>query len=151
MWDKDPDVDDALHHPDPPGFYDFTLFSLRGWVNTFAIFAIIAALLTLFIGYPVLFDQTHKPGKFNGFNAGGINGSGQIPDLPNLPKLIDTATPSNVFTRTGSDGMLYDLVFSDEFDTDGRSFYPGDDPFWEAVDLHYWYVVQTTCFLLFIQ
>ena len=21
---------------------------------------------------------------------------------------------------------------------DGRSFYPGDDPFWEAVDLHYW-------------
>jgi len=30
------------------------------------------------------------------------------------------------------------LVFSDEFNTDGRSFYPGDDPYWEAVDLHYW-------------
>ncbi|KAJ7847667.1 beta-glucan synthesis-associated protein-domain-containing protein [Mycena leptocephala] len=30
------------------------------------------------------------------------------------------------------------LVFSDEFETDGRSFYPGDDPYWEAVDLHYW-------------
>jgi hypothetical protein len=46
-------------------------------------------------------------------------------------------------------------VFSDEFNTDGRSFYPGgpycslsflylssfiliDDPFWEAVDLQYW-------------
>lgn len=31
-----------------------------------------------------------------------------------------------------------ELVFSDEFNTDGRTFYPGDDPFWEAVDLHYW-------------
>lgn len=30
------------------------------------------------------------------------------------------------------------LVFSDEFNVDGRSFYPGDDPYWEAVDLHYW-------------
>jgi beta-glucanase (GH16 family) len=30
------------------------------------------------------------------------------------------------------------LVFSDEFNTDGRTFYAGDDPYWEAVDLHYW-------------
>jgi hypothetical protein len=32
------------------------------------------------------------------------------------------------------------LVFSDEFNTDGRTFYPGDDPYWEAEDLHYWQV-----------
>jgi hypothetical protein len=32
------------------------------------------------------------------------------------------------------------LVFSDEFRVDGRTFYPGDDPYWEAVDLHYWEV-----------
>lgn len=31
-----------------------------------------------------------------------------------------------------------ELVFSDEFNLDGRSFYPGDDPYWEAADLHYW-------------
>lgn len=31
-----------------------------------------------------------------------------------------------------------ELVFSDEFETPGRSFYPGDDPYWEAVDLHNW-------------
>jgi len=30
------------------------------------------------------------------------------------------------------------LVFSDEFNEDDRSFYPGDDPYWEAVDLYYW-------------
>jgi len=36
------------------------------------------------------------------------------------------------------DGSKWQLVFSDEFDVDGRTFYPGDDPYWEAVDLHYW-------------
>ncbi|KAJ7204307.1 beta-glucan synthesis-associated protein-domain-containing protein [Mycena haematopus] len=30
------------------------------------------------------------------------------------------------------------LLFSDEFEIDGRSFYPGDDLYWEAVNLHYW-------------
>ena len=32
----------------------------------------------------------------------------------------------------------WQLVFSDEFNQDGRTFYPGEDPYWEAVDLHYW-------------
>lgn len=66
-----------------------------------------------------------------------------------------------------------ELVFSDEFNTDGRTFYPGgsfpsihssapnfiellfiDDPYWEAVDLYYWstgdleWYVQ--CFGLFL-
>jgi beta-glucanase (GH16 family) len=41
-------------------------------------------------------------------------------------------------TRVGSDGKQYHIVFSDEFERDGRTFYPGDDPYWEAVDLHYW-------------
>lgn len=35
------------------------------------------------------------------------------------------------------------LVFSDEFNEEGRSFYPGDDPYWEAVDLHYWGTVSS--------
>lgn len=43
------------------------------------------------------------------------------------------------------------LVFSDEFNTDGRTFYPGDDPFWEAVDLHYWGTVCSALFHLKIK
>ncbi|KAI6026982.1 glycoside hydrolase family 16 protein [Pisolithus marmoratus] len=35
-------------------------------------------------------------------------------------------------------GDTWELVFSDEFNTEGRSFYPGDDPYWEAPNLHYW-------------
>ena len=36
------------------------------------------------------------------------------------------------------DGSELKLVFSDEFNVDGRTFYPGDDLYLEAVDLHYW-------------
>ena len=41
------------------------------------------------------------------------------------------------------DGSDMTLVFSDEFNQDGRTFYPGDDPFWEAVDLQYWATVSS--------
>ena len=34
--------------------------------------------------------------------------------------------------------MQLQLIFYDEFNNDGRTFYPGDDPYWEATDLHYW-------------
>lgn len=52
-----------------------------------------------------------------------------------MPQLIDPDTPQSVYSRTGFDQHQYELVFSDEFNKDGRSFYPGDDPFWEAVNL----------------
>lgn len=53
--------------------------------------------------------------------------------------LIDPATPKSAYTKTSwNGGGTYELVFSDEFNVDGRTFYPGDDPYWEAVDLHYW-------------
>jgi beta-glucanase (GH16 family) len=53
--------------------------------------------------------------------------------------MIDAQTPQNAQTYVSAeDGSPWQLVFSDEFNSDGRTFYPGDDPFWEAVDLHYW-------------
>lgn len=54
-----------------------------------------------------------------------------------MPQMVDPETPESAKTRTGFDGEDYELVFSDEFNTDGRTFYPGDDPYWEAVDLWY--------------
>ncbi|CAA7261393.1 unnamed protein product [Cyclocybe aegerita] len=138
LWDKDPDLDDALHNPDPRNDYSFTLISPRGWVNVGGVFVLIVGLLALFLGYPVLWHYTHLPPPFAGFNLGGINGTGQIPAFQNFPLLIDNDTPDSALTRVGWDGKVYDLVFSDEFNTDGRTFYPGDDPFWEAADIHYW-------------
>lgn len=41
-------------------------------------------------------------------------------------------------SHTTQDGKDYTLVFSDEFEQDGRTFFPGEDPFFEAVNLWYW-------------
>jgi len=62
----------------------------------------------------------------------------KIPSIGNFG-LIDLETPKEAFVKhSHRDGSKMVLVFSDEFNTDGRSFYPGDDPYWEASDLHYW-------------
>ena len=75
---------------------------------------------------------------------GGINATGQVADITGNFALIDRDTPKDAYTKpsymSGEDDLM--LVFSDEFNTDGRSFYAGDDPFWEAVDLHYWATVR---------
>lgn len=143
MWDtKDPDLDDALHNPDPIRDKaldrSFTLFSARGWMNASALFILVGGLLVLFAGYPIIHWAQSPKAVGPGFNLGGTNGSGQVPKLPHLPTLIDLATPESVKSRTGADGKTYNLVFSDEFETEGRTFWPGDDPYWEAVNLNYW-------------
>jgi len=62
----------------------------------------------------------------------------QVPSIGNFG-LIDLETPEDAhFRDSRRDGSRWQLVFSDEFNTEGRSFYPGDDPYWEAADLHYW-------------
>ncbi|KAJ8597400.1 glycoside hydrolase family 16 protein [Rhizopogon salebrosus TDB-379] len=79
------------------------------------------------------------PDSHGGFNLGGINASGQIPKIPGNMGLIDADTPKDVFTKPSwNGGPDMELVFSDEFNTPGRTFWPGDDPYWEAVNLHYW-------------
>lgn len=95
-------------------------------------------------GYPIVshFTET-KITTQGGFNLGGINSTGQIPDIPGNYGLIDKDTPQEAYTkRTYHKGEEWILVFSDEFNQDGRTFYPGDDPYWEAVDLHYWGTVR---------
>ena len=74
------------------------------------------------------------------FNLGGTNGSGQVPVMPGNFMLIDPDTPADAYTKApwnAAMGNNMELVFSDEFNVDGRTFYPGDDPYWEAVDLWY--------------
>ena len=42
-----------------------------------------------------------------------------------MPQIIDIQTPKSAYTRKGFDGFDYEIVFSDEFNTPGRTFYPG--------------------------
>ncbi|RXK35873.1 hypothetical protein M231_06879 [Tremella mesenterica] len=119
----------------------FDPLSVRGWANALTLIFIGFAFLLLFAGYPIISFYRDTRASIGvgtpGYNLGGINGSGQYP-YTGLPTLIDPETPMDVYKRTGSDGEEWNLVFSDEFNKDGRTFYNGDDPFFEAVDLHYW-------------
>lgn len=67
----------------------------------------------------------NKKSAIYGWNIGGTNSSGQVPEIDNWPSLIDSSTPNDAKTFTNSKGDTYKLVFSDEFNEDGRSFYPG--------------------------
>ncbi|ORY56798.1 family 16 glycoside hydrolase [Leucosporidium creatinivorum] len=139
MHDFDPEIEKALDKQIP-------LWSTRGWFDAGFLAVIIIVIVGLFAGWPI-WNYAIRGGFPNdigarqdigGWGPGGINGSGQAPSIPGLPLLVDKDTPDSARSRVGFDGETYNLVFSDEFNTDGRTFWPGDDPFWEAVDLHYW-------------
>ncbi|KAG7446496.1 glycoside hydrolase family 16 protein [Guyanagaster necrorhizus] len=117
------------------------VISIRGVTNLGCLAMLCAGILALFMGYPVASYVTSR-GLSNqgGFNLGGLNASGQVPDIPGNFGLIDLDTPREAYTVSSwnDPSQNMQLVFSDEFNTDGRTFYPGDDPYWEAADLHYW-------------
>ncbi|KIR60302.1 glucosidase [Cryptococcus bacillisporus CA1873] len=137
-----PEDDDWMHNPDSNKDLKYdrgTIFTARGFLNVGCLFMLILCLVTLFAGYPIITHLTETPIKTNGaYNIGGINSTGQVPLISNIPNMIDNDTPQEAYTRTGFDGKTYNLVFSDEFEKEGRTFFPGDDPFWTGVDLNYW-------------
>ncbi|KAJ7647328.1 beta-glucan synthesis-associated [Roridomyces roridus] len=145
---EDEDPDDELHRPDPEKSEKFTgiersghPMSMRGLTNLGCLLILLAGIFALFIGYPVISALNGSLGINPSFNIGGTgaNSTGQVPGIPGNWGLIDTETPLESYTMASWEGNGdMQLVFSDEFNTDGRSFYPGDDPFWESVDLHYW-------------
>jgi beta-glucanase (GH16 family) len=72
------------------------------------------------------------------YNPLCVPGKENTPLLQNIRKdLIDPTTPDKAKTRLSHDGTKQRLVFSDEFNTDGRTFYDGDDPYFQAVDIWY--------------
>jgi beta-glucan synthesis-associated protein KRE6 len=77
-------------------------------------------------GYPLISHFISiKPSTLGGYNLGGINASGQVPVMSNHFALVDPDTPSSaLYFNTYKDGSKWDLVFSDEFNTPNRSFYP---------------------------
>jgi len=143
LWDeKAKDVDDYLHNPDPHSDGDdqgCSTMSGRGACNVAVLAIVIAGCLALFAGYPLIAHFTRETiSNVGAANLGGTNGTGQVPDLK-IFQLIDVDTPADAykFTSPVEGRVEYDLVFSDEFNEEGRTFWPGDDPFWEAVDLWY--------------
>ncbi|KDR85358.1 hypothetical protein GALMADRAFT_218450 [Galerina marginata CBS 339.88] len=137
--------DDYLHDPDPRRDrkldHGGNIFTYRGFTNLGFLILLCLGLLGLFAGYPLVSHLTTRTqSTLGGFNLGGINASGQVPSMVGNWGLVDLDTPDSVFTipSYNNPSSELQLIFSDEFNTDGRTFYPGDDPYWEAVDLHYW-------------
>ncbi|KAI0266416.1 beta-glucan synthesis-associated [Gloeopeniophorella convolvens] len=138
--DKEPmDEEDLLHEPDSVD-KSSSVIALRGVLNVGVLVLLIGALLALFIAYPVVTYVHNNAHNLFLEENGGTGNTVTTPPPPSfaMPQLIDRETPDSAKTRTGYDNEDYVLVFSDEFNTDGRTFYPGDDPYWEAVDLWYW-------------
>ncbi|SJL05545.1 related to KRE6-glucan synthase subunit [Armillaria ostoyae] len=139
-----PEPDDYLHNPDPRRDRNNDLggsvFTYRGLTNLGCIVVLGLGLVSLFAGYPIIsYFTTHDISSLGGFNLGGINASGQVPSMPGNWGMVDLDTPEDAYTiKSFTNDNEYQLVWSDEFNVDGRTFYPGDDPYWEAVDLHYW-------------
>lgn len=75
------------------------------------------------------FLHAHKGINERAFGLGGIGLTGRIPEFINRFSRIDRDTPQDVYSTTSwADRRTpMRLVFSDEFNTDGRAFYPGDD------------------------
>ncbi|KAJ7770455.1 glycoside hydrolase family 16 protein [Mycena metata] len=127
--------DDALHDPSPSKTPKAIAISRRGLINIGCLILLCLILLVLFLGYPVgsFIRRTSSKSSTNAVNA-----TGQVAAIGNFG-LIDLDTPADAYNiKSMYSGKDMKLVFSDEFNMDGRSFYPGDDPYWEAVDLHYW-------------
>jgi beta-glucan synthesis-associated protein KRE6 len=79
------------------------------------------------LGYP-LQDAIRKSilSTNGGYNLGGINATGQI--MESSFSLVDKDTPQDVRTKPSPvDGRTMQLVFSDEFEKDDRTFYPVSD------------------------
>jgi len=64
--------------------------------------------------------------------------NGKVPTLKNVRTgMIDPDTPSSAMSRKDSNGKTQRLAFSDEFNEDGRTFYEGDDAYFQGVDIWY--------------
>ncbi|PKI84936.1 hypothetical protein MVES1_001338 [Malassezia vespertilionis] len=127
--------DDYLHIPDKNPNERSMRPSVRGVMNVLTLVVIALALFMLFAGYPIIANMEHvyNNKKLNAAEV-VLSENAQIPTRG----LIDSDTPQNARTwHSVTAKEDFDLVFSDEFTQDGRTFWPGDDPFFEAVDLYY--------------
>ncbi|CCF51581.1 hypothetical protein NDA11_001939 [Ustilago hordei] len=130
----DDDEEDYLYSDKGLDKHSGSCISTRGLLNAFTLILLTMGLLALFLGYPLVVVLSKV------FDTIDINPqSAQRLTALTQRGLIDPDTPESAMRRTSPvDGTAWHLVFSDEFEKEGRSFWPGDDPYWEAVDLWYW-------------
>ncbi|CCG25571.1 Skn1 protein [Candida orthopsilosis Co 90-125] len=141
--EKEPD--DYLHNPDPVldadynrnrFIYDLKHMDRRSFNGALALLVMILAAIGVFIVLPVLTFTNSNPRVEP--QVYEVLTQYQYPMLSAIRQdLIDPDTPAEALTNVGQDGRTWKLVFSDEFNAEGRTFYDGDDQFFTAPDFHY--------------
>jgi beta-glucanase (GH16 family) len=156
LYENEVEADDNLHMPaddddltSKPNWRVY--FGRRQIASTIGGIVLVMGLLCLFIVLPILAYATNIYSPGGGSSAGSATkvanygpawahvNNNTYPLLQNVRTgLIDPDTPSSAKTRKSTfDGSTLNLVFSDEFNHDNRTFYPGDDPFWTAPNMWY--------------
>ena len=153
MTDEE-EADDDMHMPQwdddvrlKPKWRDH--FTRDNIVSTFGMAFMVLGLLCVFVVLPVVsytgtslidyyydtpLDQMPGYGDQDGPAWAHVNNKTYSLMSKIRTGLIDPDTPSDAKTRTSIDGETMNLVFSDEFNKQNRTFYPGDDPFWFGFD-----------------
>ncbi|KAG8630200.1 hypothetical protein KVT40_001819 [Elsinoe batatas] len=143
LFPEDVEKDDYLHNPDPndkEGVICGELFSRRSIVNVGGLALIFLGVGMLFIGYPILtfVRKIVEPAGADICAHDPMCLRDNHPLLKNVRSgPIDPATPKSAQEKKSVKGKTMKLVFSDEFEDDGRTFYPGDDPYWTGVNIWY--------------
>ncbi|RAH41939.1 SKN1/KRE6 family beta-glucan synthesis-associated protein [Aspergillus brunneoviolaceus CBS 621.78] len=141
LFPEDVEKDDYLHEPNPNDDQECDIWNRRGIANVGGLILITIGFLVLFIGYPVMsaVESFRKPSRPSCHETDPLClDVGQQPMLANIRTgLIDPETPKSAMSKTTADGKEWQLVFSDEFNTPGRTFYDDDDAYFQAVDLWY--------------
>jgi beta-glucanase (GH16 family) len=154
ICDQD-EADDEMHMPRDDDDIRFRPklrdhFTKDSIASTIGLLLMMSGLMFIFVGLPVfsavgLIDYNSAYGMplsmFPNYWApqtwATVNNK-RYPLLANMRRgLIDPVTPKAAKTRKGEFGDEYVLVFSDEFNDDGRSFYEGDDPYFFAPNIWY--------------
>ena len=115
------------------------ILMILGLITLFIILPVISYTGTRIMFYPHVAPEPKNPiyTPIDKHSWAYVNDV-KYPLLQNIRQgLIDPSTPKSAMIRKSVDGDDLELVFSDEFNAQNRTFYPGDDPYWYAPD--FWY------------
>ena len=132
--------DDQLHDPalSGPHVHVSPLHNKRGIVNCIGMVMIVVGMAMILIGLPAISRVKEVDHIRTLCDEDPMCIRSDLPLLKNARHgPIDPDTPSSVMTRIDTYGHLQNLVFSDEFQKEGRSFYDGDDPYFSGVNIWY--------------
>ncbi|CCH46962.1 Beta-glucan synthesis-associated protein KRE6 [Wickerhamomyces ciferrii] len=141
--EKEPD--DYIHNPDPIAdayldkhrfLNDFKNMDKRSGGGLFGLLFLLLGAIAIFIILPALtYSGVVDHGKPTVIEILTFYSYPQLSAI--RTSLVDPDTPQDAYEKESRNGDKWKLVFSDEFNAEGRTFYEGDDQFWNAPNIHY--------------